>query len=117
MGTTVRGQAPATTLPAEASKEAVAAAFGLSAAITVVFNVVLAFVKDSTPALNEFMKLLTGHHWRTHGFADLLVFLVLGWVFLRSGIPSRGLTNGLAIAVAGTSVAAGAALGLWFLLV
>ncbi len=30
----------------ESSKETLAAAFGLSAAITVVFNVVLAFVKD-----------------------------------------------------------------------
>lgn len=117
MGTTVKEQTSAATMPVEVSKEAVAAAFGLSAAITVVFNVVLAFVKDSTPALNEFMKMLTGHHWRTHGLADLLVFVVLGWVFLRSGIPARGLSNSLVVAVAAASVAAGAALGLWFLLV
>ncbi len=63
------------------------------------------------------MKMLTGHHWRTHGLFDLVVFFLLGWVFMRNRIPAGGLTNGLAATVAVASIASGAALGLWFLLV
>ena len=100
----------------EAAKASAAAAFGLSAAITVVFNVVLAFVKDSWPALNRFMASLTGHHWRTHGLADVVLFLLLGWLFMRNN-PARKLTTGSAVTVGAASVVAGAALGLWFLFV
>jgi hypothetical protein len=96
--------------------ERTAAAFGLSAAITAVFNVVLAFIKDAYAPLNTFMAHLTGHHWRTHGLADLIVFLVLGWIFLARGIPARGMTNGLVVTVAAAVVVASAALGLWFVL-
>ncbi len=99
----------------EASAEATAAAFALSASITVIFNVVLAFIKDSYPPLNSFMAALTGHHWRTHGLADVLLFLVLGWIFVARGIPSRGLTNNSVVTLAGSVIVAGAALGLWFL--
>lgn len=102
---------------AEATREATAAAFGLSAAITVVFNVILAFIKDSYPPLNSFMAQLTGHHWRTHGLADFILFIVLGWLFMAKGIPARGLTNGTVVTVAAATVIAGAALGLWFLFV
>jgi len=56
----------------DTAHEKVAAAFGLSAAITVLFNVILAFIKDSWPALNSFMAMLTGHHWRTHGLTSTL---------------------------------------------
>jgi len=107
----------ATVDPAESSKEATAAAFGLSAAITVVFNVVLAFVKDSYPPLNAFMTQLTGHHWRTHGFADVILFVLLGWLFMARGIPAGGLTNNTTVTLAGAVVIASAALGLWFLVV
>lgn len=100
---------------AEANAEATAAAFALSASITVVFNVVLAFIKDSYPPLNSFMAALTGHHWRTHGLADVILFLLLGWLFMARGIPSRGLTNGSAATLGASVVVAGAALGLWFL--
>jgi hypothetical protein len=102
---------------AEASKAAVAAAFGLSAAITAVFNVVLAFIKDSYAPLNSFMAHLTGHHWRTHGLADIILFFVLGWIFSSSGIPAGGLTKGSAVTLAWAVVAACAALGLWFVFV
>ena len=102
---------------AEASKASVAAAFGLSAAITAVFNVVLAFVKDSYPPLNSFMARLTADHWRTHGRADVILFFVLGWIFASSHIPAGGLTKGLAVGVAWAVVLSCAALGLWFIFV
>lgn len=116
MSTLATGQALPTAKKLAASKEATAAAFGLSAAITVVFNVVLAFIKDSYPPLNSFMAQLTGHHWRTHGLADVILFAVLGWLFMSRGIPARGLTIGSAVTVAAATVIACAALGLWFVL-
>ena len=99
----------------DTAHEKVAAAFGLSAAITVLFNVILAFIKDSWPALNSFMASLTGHHWRTHGLADVILFVLLGWFFTMRGIPGGKLTNNSAMAVGGAAVIASAALGLWFL--
>ena len=99
----------------EASAEAKAAAYALSASITVIFNVLLAFIKDSYPPLNSFMASLTGHHWRTHGLADVILFLVLGWIFVSRGIPAKGLTNNSVVTLAGSVIVAGAALGLWFL--
>jgi cation transport ATPase len=101
----------------EASKEMAAAAFGLSAAITVVFNVVLAFIKDSYPPLNSFMAHLTGHHWRTHGLADVILFFVLGWFFMSRGIPASKMSNSSAVTLGAAVVIASAALGLWFLVV
>jgi hypothetical protein len=116
MITPATNQASPISRAAELSSEATAAAFGLSAAITVVFNVVLAFVKDSYPALNAFMAFLTGHHWRTHGLVDVIVFVLLGWLFVTLGIPSRRLTIGSVVTVAAATIVACASLGLWFLL-
>jgi hypothetical protein len=93
-----------------------AAAFGAAAAITVLFNVVLAFVKDAYAPLNTLMAHLTGHHWVTHGLADILVFVALGWLFAARGIPARGLTISLVVALGAAVLVAGAALGGWFIL-
>ena len=104
--------------PAAASNvtaESAAVGYGLSAAITVVFNVILAFIKDSWPALNSFMASLTGHHWRTHGLADVILFILLGWFFTSRGVQGGRLTTNSAVTVGGAAVIASAALGLWFL--
>mgnify|MGYP000063637865 CR=1 FL=1 len=95
-------------------EERMAAAFGLSAAITVVFNVVLAFIKDSYPPLNAFMTSLTGHHWRTHGLADVILFVLLGFLFMAQNKPADGMTNKLVINVTAATIGAGALLSLWF---
>jgi hypothetical protein len=55
--------------------------------------------------------------WIIHGLADILVFVLLGWLFTIRGIPARGLTQGLVITLALAVVVAGAALGGWFILV
>jgi hypothetical protein len=101
--------------PAAASVRS-AAAFGAATAVTVLFNVVLAFVKDAYSPLNSFMAHLTGHHWITHGLADVVVFVALGWLFTARGIPASGLTQGLAAALGFAAVIAGVALGGWFIL-
>jgi len=92
-----------------------AAAFGLSAAITIVFNTVLAWIKDAYEPLNSFMASLTGHHWITHGLFDVAVFVILGAFFVKRGLSMDG--TRLAILVAGGVVLGGGGLALWFVLV
>ena len=115
MATTANSKS--TTASSDVAYEKAAVGFGLSAAITVIFNVVLAFIKDSWPALNSFMAMLTGHHWRTHGLADAILFVLLGWFFTSRGIGGGKLTNNTAVTVGAAVIIASAALGLWFLFV
>jgi len=90
-----------------------AAAFSMSAAITVLFNTVLAWVKDLYEPLNSFMTMLTGHHWRTHGIFDLIVFVTLGLFLMQRSFRMDG--TRLAIIVGASSIVAGAGLALYFL--
>lgn len=91
------------------------AAFGLAAAIAILFNTLLAWVKDAYDPLNTFMAHLTGHHWRTHGIVDVVVFLVLGFFFLSRGVKVDGVR--LATYLVGSCIIAGGGLALWFVLV
>lgn len=100
----------------EAVEERTAAAFGLAAAIAIIFNTLLAWVKDAYAPLNHFMALLTGHHWRTHGIVVVAVFFLLGWYFTsRKGTPQ--MTDNLIITVAAAVVAGGIGLVGWFFFV
>jgi hypothetical protein len=92
-----------------------AAGFGVAAAIAILFNTALAWVKDAFEPLNAFMASLTGHHWRTHGIVDVVVFLALGYLFTYRNLHISGLR--LAALLAAASVVAGGGLAVWFLLV
>lgn len=91
------------------------AAFALSAAITVLFNTLLTWIKELSEPFHDFLAALTGNHWVTQGILNLIVFLVLGWIFMRAGTASRmsstGLINTLVVAV----VVAGIGLAGFFL--
>lgn len=93
----------------------VSAAFALSASVTFIFNTLLAWVKDSVPALNSFMASLTGHHWTTHSLFDLIVFIGLGFVFLKTGTAERIDSMTLVRVVVGSAVVGGLGLLGWFL--
>ena len=95
---------------------AASAAFGLSAAITIFFNTLLAWVKDAYEPLNTAMAHLTGHHWITHGLVDLAVFIFLGLVFLSTGLARRIDPNRLVFGLVGAVVIAGLGLAAWFVL-
>jgi hypothetical protein len=94
----------------------VSAAFALSAAVTVVFNTLLAWVKDAYEPLNTFMAHLSGHHWTTHGIADVLLFVALGFVFLNSGVASRMNPSRLVATLVGAVIVAGLGLAAWFVM-
>jgi hypothetical protein len=94
-----------------------AAAFGLAAAVAVVFNTLLAWVKDSYEPLNAFMKSLSGHHWTTHGIADVVLFLALGMLFMSMGVGAQMSPRRVITTLAVSVVIAGLGLVAWFILV
>ncbi len=98
----------------EATLDNASTAFGISAAVAILFNTVLAWVKDSYDPLNSFMAHLTGHHWITHGLADILVFLIIGAFLMNRGLRVPGST--VVTAVTGAVVVGGAGLAAWFFL-
>jgi hypothetical protein len=88
--------------------------FALAAAITVLFNTALAWTKDAYAPLNSFMKSLTGHHWTTHGLADLILFIGLGLIFQKTHVAERMDPNRLISILVGAVVAASLGLALWY---
>ncbi len=91
------------------------AAFGLAAAITVLFNMVLTWAKEAYEPLNVFMKSLTGHHWITHGITDVVLFVLLGMIFMNTGVVEKMSPNSLVLTLIGAVVVAGLGLAGWFL--
>ncbi len=83
--------------------------FAFAAAITVVFNTLLACAKDAYAPLNHFMDSILGHNWTTQGAADLLLFIALGFIFTKMEFTAR--MNATPVLIG--SVAA-SALGLFF---
>lgn len=92
------------------------AAFGLSAACTVIFNTVLAWIENAYDPLNAFMQHLSGHRWTTHGLMDILVFILFGIIFMSTGAAARIPPDRLVAIVAGASIIAGLGLAAWFVL-
>lgn len=94
--------------------DTVATAFGISAAVTILFNTLLAWVKDAYEPLNTVMAHVGGHHWTTHGLVDVILFFGLGYILMQRRIIMDG--TRVAGLVAGAVIIAGGELGLWFLL-
>jgi len=90
-------------------------AFALSAAITVLFNTVLTWIKELSEPFHDFLATLTGHHWITHGLVDIVVFIVLGLIFMRTETASRMSAGGLAGTLVVAVVLAGIGLAGFFL--
>lgn len=107
------GDRPAATEEKAFSKAS--SAFGLAAAIAVIFNTLLAWVKDAYDPLNTAMAQLTGHHWITHGLLDLVVFFGLGVIFLKTGTAEKMTPNALTVWLVGAVVISGLGLAAWFL--
>jgi len=91
--------------------------FVLAAVVTVLFSTGLAWAKDVYAPLKNFLRSPTGQDWTTHGLVDLLLFIGLGLIFMRTKtsetIPPRRLIGGLVVAVG----IAGLGLALWFAVV
>jgi len=102
------------TSAAAGTLDGAAAAFGMSAIVTILFNTLLAWIKDAFDPLNELMGRVTGHHWITHALIDVILFLVLGIVLTRRGYRISG--NMLVLGIIAATVIGGGGLLLWFVL-
>lgn len=83
-----------------------APAFAISAGVTSVLSALLVVLKETNEdTVLAWMKAATGHHWVTHGIIDLILFVVIGIVALRSlerlearpGLSVGTLVGGVAI--------------------
>jgi hypothetical protein len=101
----------------EAQLERSSKAFALSASVAIVFNTLLAWIKDAYDPLNKFMASLTGHHWTTHGIADVLLFVVLGYVLMNTNVPDRMSSKAVTLTVIASVIVSGLGLLIWFVLV
>jgi hypothetical protein len=88
--------------------------FVLAAAITLLFNTALACAKDAYAPLKAFMKSLTGHDWTTHGLADLLLCVALGFIFMKLRVAERINAGRLIELLISATAIAGLGLARWF---
>jgi hypothetical protein len=87
----------------------------VSAIATILFNTVLACIKDAFGPLEHFMAQLTGHHWTTQGLADVALFLLLGVVLMLRSF--RVSSSAMSLGMVAATVVGGGGLLLWFVLV
>jgi hypothetical protein len=92
-------------------------AYGVGASVAVLFNTLLAWVKDSFEPVNTAMAKMTGHHWTTHGLAVVLVFLIVGFLLSRSHEDALKGPFAPIVVLCGSVVLAGLGLVGWFLFV
>ncbi len=61
----------------------------LSFAITTIFSGLLVIIKESFEPLKQWMTVLTGHHWVTHGVLTLILFFVAGYIISKMELQSN----------------------------
>jgi hypothetical protein len=92
------------------------AAFAPAAVISILFNTVLACVKDAYPPLSRAMGRLAGHNWTTQGIIDVALFLGIGFLFLQTGWAANIAPKRLITILAVATVLACVGLGGWYAL-
>ena len=65
--------------------------FGLSLVASSVLNALLVIAKEKSPAIQETMQKITGHHWITHSAIVIIFFIFFGWLFAQAK-GGRGFT-------------------------
>jgi len=90
------------------------AGFAISAAITVLFNTVLACTKDAWPALLKLMNRIAWHNWITQGIADLVLFILLGLLFSAMKTSPEKSQSRLASFLTVAVIVSGLGLFVWY---
>jgi uncharacterized membrane protein SirB2 len=90
------------------------AGFGISVAITALFNTVLACVKDAYHPLLVIMNSIAGHNWTTQGLADVILFVGLGLILSRSHAVERIRPDRLIAFLVAAVAVAGVGLFFWY---
>jgi hypothetical protein len=63
--------------------------FGLSFAIVSIFNGLLVILKETNPSVMAWMTALTGNHWITQGVFNIILFLLLGFIFTKINLQKK----------------------------
>ncbi len=92
------------------------AGFGVAAAVTALFNTVLACAKDAYHPLLILMNGIAGHNWTTQGMADVILFVVLGLALSHSRAVERIRPDRLIMFLVAAVAFAGAGLFAWYLI-
>jgi|SRR5580704_15724417 uncharacterized membrane protein SirB2 len=92
------------------------AAFGISAAITALFNTALACAKDAYHPLTILMNKIAGHNWTTQALADMFLFVGLGSILLRTRAAEKISSNRIISFLTAAVVVAGIGLFAWYAL-
>lgn len=90
-----------------------AASFGWSLAVAILLSAVLVVVKERILPVRQWLAQATGSDWLTHGFLAVVVFVLLGLMFLNQThdefderIPRTVAWTLLGAAVAATAIIA-----------
>ena len=92
----------------------VSTAFGMAAAITILFNVALAWAKDAYRPLTILMNRIAGNSWTTQALADLILFVALGLVFWRTHATDESSPNRLIVFLTTAVMISAAGLFAWY---
>ena len=57
--------------------------YGMSYSITSILSALLVVLKESNESVHNFLVAMTGHHWASHGLINIVIFLVLGYIFSK----------------------------------
>ncbi|MDW6005054.1 hypothetical protein [Vibrio mangrovi] len=87
--------------------------FGLSYAITSILSALLVVLKESSEMIHDGMVASTGHHWVTHGLLNLIIFLILGFIFNNWGTPMP--VRKLLVLMVGSTVLSGLIIAGYFI--
>jgi uncharacterized membrane protein SirB2 len=90
------------------------AGFAMAAAVTILFSTVLACVKDAYKPLNNFMNTEAWHNWIAHGLIDVILFILLGMIFSKSGVAERIAPHRLISFLVAAVIVAGFGLFVWY---
>lgn len=82
-------------------------AWGLAAAIAILFNTALTAMKELSAPIRSFMVMLTSHHWVTQGAMVLAAFALLGFLFGRMHVGERIPPMRLVAVLIGATIVAG----------
>jgi len=55
--------------------------YGLSYSIASILSALLVVLKESNESVHNLLVAMTGHHWVSHGLINIIIFLVLGYIF------------------------------------
>jgi len=91
-------------------------AFALSAATTILFNTAVACAKDASHPLKLFMASLSNSDWMTQGAADVILFVGLGLILLKTDLAERTNPARVISLLVGAVIVGGVGLFSWYAL-